>query len=130
MRIGELAQRTGVSVRSLRYYEEQGLLTSERSAGGQRHYREGDVERVLFLQRLYTAGLSSRTIADLLPCVDSPSLDNSLAALDRMALERERLSMHIAELLRTRDELDAAIARARSRKQAQEEQQAIMSATA
>lgn len=34
MRIGDLAARTGVGIRSLRYYEEQGLLTSTRSGGG------------------------------------------------------------------------------------------------
>ena len=65
MRIGDLAARAGVSVRSLRYYEEQGLLTSTRSAGGQRHYTESDVERVAFVQRLYAAGLSSRTLIDM-----------------------------------------------------------------
>ncbi|NJP46031.1 MerR family transcriptional regulator [Actinacidiphila epipremni] len=124
MRIGELARRSGVSVRSLRYYEEQGLLTSERSPSGQRHYAEGDVERVLFLQRLYTAGLSSRTIHELLPCVDSPSLENSRAALERMAQEREKLSAHIAELLHTRDLLDAAMAAARRGKECLEEHEA------
>ncbi|MFE9743317.1 MerR family transcriptional regulator [Saccharothrix saharensis] len=114
MRIGELAARTGVSVRSLRYYEEQGLLTSTRSAGGQRHYAEGDVERVAFVQRLYAAGLSSRTITELLPCVDSPSDENSDAAMERMAAERDRLSAHIDELLRTRDALDALMAAAQA----------------
>ncbi|MFE4858796.1 MerR family transcriptional regulator [Streptomyces sp. NPDC056670] len=114
MRIGELASRAGVSVRSLRYYEEQGLLRSARSAAGQRHYREADVERVLLVQRLYAAGLSSRTILELLPCVDSPSGKTSDAALDRMALERDRLSAHIAELLHTRDTLDAVMASARA----------------
>ncbi|PSL54440.1 DNA-binding transcriptional MerR regulator [Saccharothrix carnea] len=110
MRIGELAAQAGVSVRSLRYYEEQGLLRSTRSAGGQRQYTEGDVERVAFVQRLYAAGLSSRTIIELLPCVDSPSDENSDAAMERMAKERERLSAHIEELLRTRDALDALMA--------------------
>ncbi|MCC5036120.1 MerR family transcriptional regulator [Streptomyces sp. WAC 00631] len=113
MRIGELAARAGVSVRSLRYYEEQGLLTSSRSAGGQRTYTDDDVERVRFLQRLYTAGLSSRTIAELLPCVDAPSERNSDAALERMAQERARLSRHIDDLLRTRDALDELMAVAR-----------------
>ncbi|MGW5093742.1 MerR family transcriptional regulator [Streptomyces nodosus] len=110
MRIGELASRTGVSVRSLRYYEEQGLLTSTRSASGQRHYTEAEVERVAFIQRLYAAGLSSRTITELLPCVDSPSKENSDAALERMAQERDRLSEHITELVHTRDALDALMA--------------------
>ncbi|MFC4333515.1 MerR family transcriptional regulator [Streptomyces andamanensis] len=113
MRIGELASRTGVSVRSLRYYEEQGLLSSSRSTGGQRHYTEEEVERVAFIQRLYAAGLSSRTIAELLPCVDAPSEEHSDAALERMAQERDRLSAHIAGLARTRDALDALMAAAR-----------------
>ncbi|TDD08254.1 MerR family transcriptional regulator [Nonomuraea diastatica] len=110
MRIGELASRTGASVRSLRYYEEQGLLASTRSARGQRHYTDDGVERVTLIQRLYTAGLSSRTIAEVLPCVDAPSEDNSDAALERMAQERDRLSAHIADLIRTRDALDGLMA--------------------
>ncbi|WP_406419206.1 MerR family transcriptional regulator [Streptomyces sp. NBC_01614] len=106
MRIGELAARAGVSVRSLRYYEEQGLLSSTRSASGQRHYSEHHVDRVTFLQRMYAAGLSSRTISELLPCVDSPSEETSDAALERMAEERDRLSEHIEDLIRTREALD------------------------
>ncbi|SEH03183.1 DNA-binding transcriptional regulator, MerR family [Nonomuraea solani] len=110
MRIGELASRAGVSVRSLRYYEEQGLLTSTRSSSGQRHYTDHEVYRVTFIQRLYAAGLSSRTIVELLPCVDAPSVENSDAALERMEQERDRLSAHIADLIHTRDALDGLIA--------------------
>ncbi|MDX3379151.1 MerR family transcriptional regulator [Streptomyces sp. ME02-6991-2A] len=110
MRIGELAKAAGVSVRSLRYYEEQGLLTSTRSPSGQRHFREADVDRVGFIQRLYAAGLSSRTIMELLPCVDAPSEATSDAAMERMGQERERLSAHIEELIRTRDALDVLMA--------------------
>ncbi|GGL25077.1 MerR family transcriptional regulator [Nocardia jinanensis] len=110
MRIGELAERTGVSIRSLRYYEEQGLLTSTRSASGQRHYTADGAERVEFIQRMYAAGLSSRTVAELLPCVESPSEETSDAALERMEQERDRLSAHIDELIRTRDALDQLMA--------------------
>ncbi|WP_405508036.1 MerR family transcriptional regulator [Streptomyces cyaneofuscatus] len=110
MRIGELAKAAGVSVRSLRYYEEQRLLTSERSPSGQRHFREADIDRVGFIQRLYAAGLSSRTITELLPCVDAPSEATSDAAMERMEQERERLSAHIEELVRTRDALDGLMA--------------------
>ncbi|MZE79533.1 MerR family transcriptional regulator [Streptomyces xinghaiensis] len=117
MRIGELAARTGASVRSLRYYEEQGLLTSGRSPGGQRYYREEAVERVRFLQRFYAAGLSSRTIAGLLPCVDAPSEQTSGAALERMERERARLSEHIDDLIRTRHTLDELIAIARDHRE-------------
>ncbi|MET9093252.1 MerR family transcriptional regulator [Streptomyces cyaneofuscatus] len=110
MRIGELAKAAGVSVRSLRYYEEQGLLTSTRSPSGQRHFRDADIDRVGFVQRLYAAGLSSRTIMELLPCVDAPSEATSDAAMERMEQERERLSAHIEELIRTRDALDVLMA--------------------
>ena len=114
MRIGELAERAGMSVRSLRYYEEQGLLTSTRSGSRQRQYTEYEAERVLFIQSLYTAGLSSRTIAALPPCVDAPSEDDSAAALERLEQEREKLSAHIAELVRTREALGALIVAARA----------------
>ncbi|MFE7543322.1 MerR family transcriptional regulator [Streptomyces platensis] len=117
MRIGELAARTDVSVRSLRYYEEQGLLTSSRSPSGQRHYTEAEVERVRLIQRLYAAGLSSRTISELLPCVDTPSEGNTDAALERMAQERNRLSAHIDELVRTRAALDGLMATARAHRE-------------
>ncbi len=117
MRIGELAARTGVSVRSLRYYEEQGLLTSARSTSGQRHYTDSEVERVDFIQRLYAAGLSSRTIVELLPCVDSPSEETSDAVLERMAEERDRLSEHITDLVRTREALDGLVAVARAHRE-------------
>ncbi|GAA5053553.1 DNA-binding transcriptional MerR regulator [Thermocatellispora tengchongensis] len=109
MRIGELASRAGVSVRSLRYYEEQGLITSTRSAGGQRTYTEDEVERVRFIQRLYAAGLSSRTVLELLPCVDSPSEQNADEAFERMVRERDRISRHIDELCQARDALDRLI---------------------
>ncbi|MBL1100984.1 MerR family transcriptional regulator [Streptomyces coffeae] len=117
MRIGELASQAGVSVRSVRYYEEQGLLTSIRSTSGQRHYTDDEVQRVMFIQRLYAAGLSSRTIAELLPCVDSPSEENSDAALERMAQERDRLSEHITHLMGTRDALDELMAAARAHRE-------------
>ncbi|GAA0823697.1 MerR family transcriptional regulator [Streptosporangium amethystogenes subsp. fukuiense] len=109
MRIGELASRTGVSVRSLRYYEEQGLLASTRSTSGQRHYTDDEIERVRFVQRLYAAGLSSRTIVELLPCVDSPSEQNSDEAFERLVQERDRIDRHINELSGARDALDRLI---------------------
>ena len=114
MRIGEFAARAGVSVRSVRYYEEQGLLPAARSASGQRHYSADQLERVGFIQRLYAAGLSSRTILALLPCVDAPSEENSDAALERMARERDRLSEHIDSLIQTREALDRLMATAQA----------------
>lgn len=110
MRIGELAGKAGVSVRSLRYYEEQGLLSSQRSSSGQRHYDDSDLERVQFLRRLYASGLSSRTIAALLPCVDSPGPDNADDAWARLAEERDRIDATIIELTQTRESLDQLMA--------------------
>lgn len=109
MRIGDLAARTGVSTRSLRYYEEQGLLTSERSAGGQRHYTEDGVQRVAYLQRLYAAGLSSETIVSLLPCLESPSAATSDGAFAHLVAERDKLVEHIAGLTRTLASLNELI---------------------
>lgn len=68
MRIGELAEAAGVSVRALRYYEEQGLLDAERTSAGQRRYPSAAVDRVRFIQLLYAAGLSSGRARELLPC--------------------------------------------------------------
>ncbi|MFC3380509.1 MerR family transcriptional regulator [Couchioplanes azureus] len=108
MRIGELATKAGVSVRALRYYEEQGLLAATRSPSGQRHYPEPAAERVRLIQMLYSAGLSSKTIAELLPCVDAKV--STPESRSRLAAERDRIDAQIAELVRTRDKLDAVIA--------------------
>jgi DNA-binding transcriptional MerR regulator len=110
MRIGELAGTAGVSVRALRYYEEQGLLAAERTPRGQRVYPPAAVDRVQLIQQLYAAGLPSRTILDLLPCVDAGvSTPESQA---RLVAERERIDRQVTGLLATRDRLDAVIAMA------------------
>jgi DNA-binding transcriptional MerR regulator len=112
MRIGELAARAGVSVRALRYYEEQDLLAADRSASGQRHYAPGAVDRVRLIQQLYAAGLSSRTILEFMPCIHSGvSTPETLA---RLAAERDRIDAQIDGLRDTRDRLDAVIATASS----------------
>jgi DNA-binding transcriptional MerR regulator len=108
MRIGELATEAGVSVRALRYYEEQGLLRSERSTSGQRHYAAGSADRVRLIQQLYAAGLASRTIAELLPCVDAKV--NTLESRELLATERARIDDQVTQLIEARDRLDAIIA--------------------
>ncbi|MEU7845806.1 MerR family transcriptional regulator [Micromonospora parva] len=108
MRIGELATKTGVSVRALRYYEEQGLLTAARSGGGQRHYLDEAIDRVYLIQMLYAAGLSSRTILDLLPCVDAKV--NTPQSRAMLRAERDRIERQIAQLRQARERLDAVIA--------------------
>jgi DNA-binding transcriptional MerR regulator len=110
MRIGELATRAGVSVRSLRYYEQQNLLASERSSSGQRHYSESAVNRVRLIQQLYAAGLSSKAILELLPRVVNGRATPELLA--GLSVERDRIDKQIGDLVSARDRLDAVITNA------------------
>ncbi|WP_328293963.1 MerR family transcriptional regulator [Kineococcus sp. NBC_00420] len=107
MRIGEVAKEAGVSVRALRYYEEQGLLTSDRAPSGQRHYPVSAVERVRFIQNLYTAGLGSKAVLRILPCMEHGVLTDEMQ--DRLLAERERIQTQLEELTATRDKLDEVI---------------------
>ncbi|WP_229237903.1 MerR family transcriptional regulator [Enemella evansiae] len=113
MRIGELARRAGVSVRSLRYYEQQGLLVSERTAGGHREYAEAAIDRVVLIQQLFAAGLHSRKIAEILPCMRAPEGDANERATRRLAqeliAERDRIDETIGDLARSRALLDDII---------------------
>jgi DNA-binding transcriptional MerR regulator len=113
MRIGELAKRTGVSERSLRYYEQQGLLASDRTPGGHRDYPERAVDRVIRIQELFAAGLTSKKIARLLPCMRDADGGPSEIATPRLVsdltAERDRIDRMIAELANTRDVLDEVI---------------------
>jgi hypothetical protein len=63
MRIGELADSTGVSTRSLRYFEEQGLIRSSRTAGGWREFDQSMVERVVMIQHLLAPAWAVRPSA-------------------------------------------------------------------
>jgi DNA-binding transcriptional MerR regulator len=110
VRIGELAARAGVSVRALRYYEENDLLTAERSPSGQRHYGARAVDRVRWIQMLYAAGLSSKTIVKLLPCFENDEVHDGV--LDLLRTERGRIDQQVRDLVDTRDRLDQAISSA------------------
>lgn len=107
VRIGEVARGAGVSVRAVRYYEQQGLLVAERSASGQRLYRQDAVTLVRFIQQMYAAGLTSRRIAELLPCWDSGHTDAEQRAMLRA--ERERIQAKVDDLQSALDRLDEVI---------------------
>ena len=117
MRIGELARRTGVSERALRYYEEQRLLRPVRRPSGYREYAEADVRTVRNVRTLLAAGLSTYTIAEVLPCMTDdgdalvPACPELTTALNQ---DRDRLNTAIDDLLGARDILDAIIAGGRS----------------
>ncbi len=104
MRIGDLAAATGASARSLRYYEQQGLLVSERSPGGQRRYPESAVERVRLIRSLLGAGLSSTTIHEVMPCIAEEAIRTPWLA-ERLRTELNRVEEQIGCLNRTRDVL-------------------------
>ena len=68
MKIGELSERTGASPRSLRYYEQQGLLAPDRSSNGYREYPSNAVATVETIRALLDIGLPSTLVREVLPC--------------------------------------------------------------
>ncbi|SDP36596.1 DNA-binding transcriptional regulator, MerR family [Nakamurella panacisegetis] len=109
MRIGELSARTGVSQRSLRYYEQQGLLSSRRAASGQRHFEDAHVIRVHLIQEFLAAGLCTRTIAGMVPCLVTPSVNEAHRSLAIMTREQARIASAIGALTAALRALDHMI---------------------
>lgn len=113
MRIGELARRTGASERSLRYYEEQGLLAPSRTPTGYRVYTESDVDAVRHVRTLLAAGLNTTFIREVLPCMVDTG--DGLAPgcpelLPHLRKERDRITVAIDGLATARTLLDGVIA--------------------
>ncbi len=106
--IGEVCETTGLSARTVRYYEELGLLPGvRRRAGGRRVYGPDEIERLRFIQRLKALGLSLADVKEL-------NAVYAIAGSTRAMLERldEQLGRHvedvdgrIAELTALRDEI-------------------------
>lgn len=118
MRIGELAERTGTSRRLLRYYEEQSLIVSERMANGYRDYDESSVDRVIQVRGLLDAGLPTRIIKQILPCLDKPRQiyfpDATPEMLETLESERDRMTRRAECLLRNRDAITEYLAAVRA----------------
>ncbi|MET9555350.1 MerR family transcriptional regulator [Streptomyces sp. NPDC006645] len=113
MRIGAFSRRTGISQRLLRYYEEQGLLHPLRRPSGYREYAEEDVRAVQSIRMLLAAGLSTRTIAGLLPCMVNDGqgpVPGCAGLLPDLQRERERIDRAVADLLAAGTALDAVMA--------------------
>jgi DNA-binding transcriptional MerR regulator len=107
MQIGELASRTEVPARLLRYYEDQGLLTPGRAANGYRDYGPDDVPRVLQIRGLIDAGVPTAIIREILPCLEDPATirvpnpsPDLIAALEH---RRDQMDARIQCLARNRD---------------------------
>ncbi|NUW37607.1 MerR family transcriptional regulator [Nonomuraea sp. SMC257] len=112
MLIGELARASGVTVRALRYYEQQGLLQPVRASNGYRQYDGGAVTKVRNIQLLLSNGFTAQDVRDFLPCLDDgevslgPVCPPSVEAVTRkVAVLEER----IAELSAVRDRLVRAL---------------------
>ncbi|GCD94848.1 MerR family transcriptional regulator [Embleya hyalina] len=107
MRIGELSERTGTPRRLLRYYEEQGLIVADRSANGYRDYDEFFVDRVMQIRGLLDAGLPTRIIRQILPCLDKPRIihfpDATPEMIATLEHERDRMTERVNCLIRNRD---------------------------
>ncbi|MBD0673371.1 MerR family transcriptional regulator [Streptomyces sp. CBMA156] len=107
MRIGELAGLTETTPRLLRYYEQQGLITPRREANGYRAYDEYLVDRVLQIRGLLDAGLPTRIIKQVLPCLDTPRtihfVDATPEMLATLESETDRMTSRIQCLTRNRD---------------------------
>ncbi|MEV0564824.1 MerR family transcriptional regulator [Dactylosporangium sp. NPDC050588] len=111
MKIGELSRRTGVSVRALRHYEDEGLLRPDRRSNGYRDFAEDAVDAVLQIRALIDSGLPVRIIREVLPYLDGPSetMPTRPCAylLKEVARQADLLERRIHSLTRNHDALVA-----------------------
>jgi Hg(II)-responsive transcriptional regulator len=110
MKIGELAQRAGVGIDTVRYYEKEGLLPkAQRLASGYRVYDEQDVRRLHFVKRAKALGFTLPEIRELLALSDHR--DDDMAAMKAAATEKlADVQAKIAELNRIREGLETLVA--------------------
>ncbi|NNH71781.1 MerR family transcriptional regulator [Nocardia uniformis] len=118
MRIGELAERTDTPPRLLRYYEEQGLVRVPRAANGYRDYDERLVDQVIHIRGLLEAGLPTRIIKQILPCLDDPRdihfADATPEIIATLEDQRDRMTQRIDLLTRNRDAMTTYLESLRS----------------
>lgn len=112
MRIGELAARTGSSVRSLRYYEQQGLLASTRGPNGYREYDDTAVALVREIRALLAAGFDLDEARPLVDCVRAGIVPRSTCPGSADAYRRKlaTLDERLRDLHHLRDRVAADLA--------------------
>ncbi|NYD40049.1 MerR family transcriptional regulator [Nocardioides panaciterrulae] len=99
MQIGEVANRTGLSLRTIRYYEEMGLVVpSARTTGGFRLYTESDVARLMVIKRMKPLEFSLEEMSELLGTLDA--LERQDPEADRSVLLARLSLFHEAALAR------------------------------
>lgn len=118
MKIGQLAERTGVSTKAIRYYEHIGVLPEpERSSNGYRSYSKTTADRIAFIQDAQTAGLSLVEIQMILDLRDGGeatcghvigSLEAHLDALDRQMEDMRRTRERLTDIIKRARSLDPA----------------------
>ncbi|MFI7304764.1 MerR family transcriptional regulator [Micromonospora aurantiaca] len=102
MQIGEAAERVGLSIRTIRHYEEAGLIVpSARSEGGFRLYTEPDLDRLAVVKRMKPLGFTLDEMRDLLAVLDA--LDTATGTgrvelLDRLAMFHTAATTRVAAL--------------------------------
>ena len=100
MRIGDFAQLAGTNQRTLRYYEQLGLLApTSRSAGGSRYHDRSQLDRMTAIRRLKGLGLSLKDVAATLPA-EEPDGGPTLLAMVEASSRRQiaLVEQKIAEL--------------------------------
>jgi DNA-binding transcriptional MerR regulator len=113
MRIGALADRSGLTTKTIRYYESIGLLDDpERTPSGYRDYGDDAVERLRFIRDAQASGLALCEVQSILELKDAGarSCDHTIALLERHVAE---IDQQIARLQVARDELVTLAARGR-----------------
>ena len=107
--IGALAERTGMAVSAIRYYEEQGLVSPWRNAGGQRRFLRADIRRLSFIriaQQFSFTLPEIRSLLEELPGGRTPTPADWKRIAERF---RDRLDQRIDTLTKLRDDLDGCI---------------------
>ena len=107
--IGQLADRTGLAVSAIRYYETQGLVSPERNAGGQRRFLRSDIRRLSFVQIAQKFGFSIGQIREqfeALPDKRTPTKEDWTRISHSF---RTELDERIETLTNLRDKLDGCI---------------------
>lgn len=104
MHIGELAERTGLSLRTIRHYDDVGLLpATARTDGGFRVFSEDDFERLMVIKQMKPLGFSLEEMAEILallatPDVATPDRSATLAGfLERAVHQRAKMARNLTQ---------------------------------
>lgn len=107
--IGEVADRSGVPHTALRFYEERGLITSERTAGNQRRYARAVLRRLAFIRTAQRVGLSLEEIHDALDLLPERRTPTKVDWSKLSKSWRGEIEARIDALQRLRDNLTSCI---------------------